>query len=78
MDWILIKEQLPKEGEEVLVWCERHGRTFATYLGSNKYGTIWKFYGDDFPTFNAPTHWAILPKKPSDGVILNTKTSTEL
>ncbi len=67
-NWIDIKDQLPKEGKEVLVWSDRYGRTFATFCGINKYGTIWKYHDDPIVTFNAPSHWMELPQKPSSAV----------
>jgi hypothetical protein len=63
--WIPVSENLPEAGVEVLVWSERYGRTFATFLNQNKYGYIWRYQGDDMATFNAPSHWQSLPSKPS-------------
>lgn len=64
MEWIKVSDQLPEKGKEVLVWSDRHGRTFGTFVDENKYGTIWHFRGDYSVTFNAPTHWAELLDKP--------------
>jgi hypothetical protein len=63
--WIPVSERFPEKGIEVLIWSERYGRTFATFIDQNKYGTIWQYHGDTGVTFNAPSHWQSLPPKPS-------------
>jgi hypothetical protein len=63
--WIPVSERLPEKEIEVLVWSERYGRTFATFIDENKYGSIWIYHGERSVTFNAPTHWQLLPSPPS-------------
>lgn len=65
-EWISVKDRLPEEGQEVLVWSDRYGRTIATYMNSNRYGTIWKYSSDPLVTFNAPSKWQPLPPAPKE------------
>lgn len=64
MEWIKIEDKLPEQGKEVLVWSDRYGLTFATFVDENKYGTIWRYQGDHIVTFNAPSHWMPSPSRP--------------
>lgn len=65
MEWIDITDNLPEKGKELLVWSDRYGLTFGTFMDENKHGTIWKYKDDPVVTFNAPTHWMYSPGKPS-------------
>lgn len=67
-DWISCSERLPEKGEEVLVWSDRYGRTFATFVDENKHGQIWLYHDNPIVTFNAPSHWIKLPKKPNERI----------
>lgn len=64
MEWIDVKYHLPEKGKELLVWSDRYGLTFGTFIDENKHGTIWKYRDDPIVTFNPPSHWMYSPGKP--------------
>jgi hypothetical protein len=64
--WVSVKDANPDPGIEVLVWSARYGRTFATYVGTNKHGSMWRYTSDPIVSFKAPTHWQPLPSPPID------------
>lgn len=66
MDWISVKDRLPNEYEDVLVFTDKHfihQSHWYTYHGvlGNK---LWSI-GDDC-RWGYITHWASLPEPPKD------------
>lgn len=65
MEWISVKDRLPKVGTGCVVWYKSkytyaHIRT-ATYLGSNYFSTT----GIQHQTFEI-THWMPIPEPPKE------------
>lgn len=66
MEWISIKEKLPRQGKVILICYTKYKRPkeicIATRWGSKK---DWHFNGDDYQFDDSEvTHWMPLPKMP--------------
>lgn len=57
--WISVKDRLPEEGVQVLVW-EKHGSAYAAYVNKQVSG-VWQI-GDTNGAII--THWQPLPEPP--------------
>jgi hypothetical protein len=60
--WISVKDELPAEGKEVLVYDEHDGIETAHRLHDN----VWGGY-DEQSYYNNITHWMPLPNEPKKG-----------
>lgn len=60
--WISVKDRLPEEGVQVLVW-EKHGSAYAAYVNKQVSG-VWQI-GDTNGAII--THWIPLPEGPEEG-----------
>ena len=58
-EWISVKDRLPEDGLEVLVFCD--GRICVMDM----YGTDWWCEGYHWDG-DRPTHWMPLPEPPSE------------
>jgi hypothetical protein len=62
MEWIDIKESLPKKTIGIYLVCLKNNGIFiANYSNLSDRG-FWQNWGGDFVTDNPITHWAELPK----------------
>ena len=73
MDWISIKDRLPKDGELVLLYGVKEGcglYSVGHILHQNEQwydaGDGWCWLGNNNDSFTGwVTHWALLPEKPN-------------
>ena len=57
--WIKIKDRLPKEWEEVLVWDNQWNKEYSPCISN------WRMFGEHIGWRGCkPTHWMPLPKPP--------------
>ena len=64
MNWISVKNDLPKIGEDVLCF-DQHGKIFiGSYLGANYKNGVSAFTDSARGYGRGVTHWMNLPKNP--------------
>ena len=64
-EWISVKERLPQEWEEVLVWSSCGFVECAVYIGiPGKWRVTWNH---DLMEMDTITHWMPLPDAPKEG-----------
>lgn len=65
MNWISVKDKLPNNGEQVLVF----DRNKDYHISEYRYGN-WQepYYGQDISDIIDATHWMPLPNEPSNGI----------
>lgn len=61
MDWVDAQEELPAEGEEVLIYIPYTKQKLVAYTNSC-YSTLWCIAGQCLPVYYQPSHWLRLPK----------------
>lgn len=78
MEWISVKDRLPEQYEDVLIYFERSGCMAVAYLSCPYASTdspeLWKCaFGDDcdgndcyVDCITTPSHWMPLPESPKD------------
>ena len=67
MEWISVKERLPKEYGQYLIYCPRTFPKNCPFLSANYYDDNNKFYCDAFEAVHEDvTHWMEIPT-PTDG-----------
>ena len=66
MKWISVKDELPKEYCQCLIYCPRSFPKNSRVLAANYYDDNEKFYCDAFEEVHEDvTHWMPLPNPPT-------------
>lgn len=67
MEWISVKDNLPKRDEDVLIHCKSEpvkypNGIYIGHLSNTEDEPTWQ--NEDYETMDGVTHWMILPNPP--------------